>query len=168
MLFCRSHQNAFSAQGKAGTSFMLLAFSALAACVPYPHSVTRNPVIEGYVLSAETGQPVSGAKVMLEISSDESWDYEALSDTDGRFAFVEHLDYRLFALLADGPRCWTRLSVSAPGYHTLSCGWTRPYWCSSEPITLPSLMLEPEHFDISKADPLEDSWCLKPAREQAN
>lgn len=41
------------------------------ACVPYPHSVTRNSAIEGRVLSAETGQAVSGAKVELDIGSDD-------------------------------------------------------------------------------------------------
>lgn len=139
------------------------------ACVPYPHSVTRNSAIEGRVLSAETGQAVSGAKVELDIGSDESWRYETTSDAQGRFAFAEHSDYRLFALLADGPHCWTTLSISAPGYHTRHCMWTSTYWCSSAPIKLPHLTLQPEHLVISEKEAAEDLWhCIESAKEQAN
>lgn len=66
-------QSEFSLQGKLGISLMLTAFSALSACVPYPHLAPRNQAIEGRVLSVETGQPVVGAKIELDIGSDERW-----------------------------------------------------------------------------------------------
>ena len=142
---------------------------AMSACVPYPHSVTRNPAIEGRVLSAETGQAVAGAKVELDIGSDESWAYETVSDSDGRFAFAEHRDYRLFARLADGPPCGTTLSVSAPGYLIRHCSWMGRYWCSSEPVKLPRLMLQPEHVAISEEEVAGDLWsCLESATETVN
>jgi hypothetical protein len=142
---------------------------AMSACVPYPHSVTRNPAIEGRVLSAETGQAVAGAKIELDIGSDESWAYDTVSDAEGHFAFAEHRDYRLYALLADGPHCWTTLSISAPGYHTRHCMWTSTYWCSSAPLQLPRLTLRPEHIAISEKDAAEDLWrCSESAMEQAH
>lgn len=149
--------------------YLLLTVSILSACVPYPHSVTRNPAIEGRVLSAETGQAVAGAKVELDIHSDESWAYDTVSDAEGRFAFAEHRDYRLFALLADGPPCGTTLSVSAPGYHSRHCTWMSPFWCSSGPMQLPRLMLQPEHITISEEEAVEDFWsCLESATETVN
>lgn len=141
----------------------------LGACVPYPHSVTRNPAIEGRVLSAETGQPVTDAKIELAIGSDKSWAYATASDAEGRFAFDEYNDYRLFALMADAPRCGTTLSVSAPGYHIRHCSWMGRYWCSSEPVKLPRLMLQPEHVAISEAEAAGDLWsCLESATETVN
>ena len=141
----------------------------LGACVPYPHSVTRNPAIEGRVLSAETGQPVTDAKIEMAIGSDKTWAYATASGAEGRFAFAEHRDYRLFALLADGPSCGTTLSVSAPGYHIRHCSWMGRYWCSSEPVKLPRLMLQPEHVAISEAEAAGDLWsCLESATETVN
>ena len=143
--------------------------SLLSACVPYPHSVTRNPAIEGRVLSAETGQAVTGAKIEMDIGSDESWAYDTVSDAEGRFAFAEHNDYRLFALLADAPRCGTTLSISAPGYHTRHCTWMNMHWCSSTPLQLPRLMLQPEHVTVSEEEAVKDFWsCIESAMEQAH
>ncbi|WP_373386819.1 carboxypeptidase-like regulatory domain-containing protein [Pseudomonas alcaligenes] len=138
------------------------------SCVPYPHSVTRNPAIEGRVLSAETGQAVADARIELDIGSDESWRYETISDTEGRFAFAEHRDYRLFALLADAPRCGTTLSVSAAGYHTRHCTWMSRYWCSSVPVQLPRLTLQPVHIAVSDEQGTDLWSCLESAKEQAH
>lgn len=150
-------------------AYLCMALSSLSACVPYPHSVTRNPAIEGRVLSAATGQAVAGAKVELNIGSDESWRYETLSDSEGHFAFAEHNDYRLFALLADAPQCWTTLSISAPGYRTRQCGWIDWHWCSSAQLELPRLMLQPEHIAVSEEEAVEDFWsCIESAKEQAH
>ena len=150
-------------------AYLLMTALTLSACVPYPHSVTRNPAIEGRVLSAETGQAVADARIELDISSDESWRYETSSDAEGRFAFAEHRDYRLYALLADGPQCWTTLSISAPGYHTRRCIWTSTYWCPSGPMRLPHLTLQPERVVISEKDAAEDLWrCIESAKEQAH
>ncbi|WP_313116452.1 carboxypeptidase-like regulatory domain-containing protein [Ectopseudomonas guguanensis] len=121
------------------------------------------------MLSAETGLAVANAKIELNIRSDEPWAYETVSDTGGRFVFAEHRDYRLFALLADGPYCWTTLSVSAPGHHTRRCNWTSQYWCSSAPIKLPRLMLQPEYIVVSDEEAASDSWhCIESAMEKAN
>lgn len=148
---------------------LLAALSTLGACVPYPHSVTRNPAIEGRVLSAETGQPVVGAKIELDIGSDEFWGDATVSDAAGRFAFTEQRDYRLVVLLADAPRCWTRLSVSAPGYHTRRCGWISLHGCSSEPMVLPHLTLQPEHLAALEEEAPDDLWhCIESAMEKAN
>jgi hypothetical protein len=131
--------------------------------------VTRNPAIEGRVLSAETGLAVANAKIELDIGSDESWAYETASDAEGRFAFAEHRDYRLFALLANGPHCWSTLSVSAPGYHARRCSWTSQYWCSSAPIKLPRQMLQPKHIVVSDEAAARDAWhCIESAMEKAN
>jgi hypothetical protein len=139
----------------------------LNACLPYPHSLTRNPAIEGRVLSAETGLAVTGARIGLNIGSDESWRYETVSDTDGRFAFAEHNDYRLFTLLADAPRCGTTLTVRAPGYQTRNCIWMNMHWCSSTPIKLPYLTLQPEHIAIQEKGNAEDLWrCFESVKEQ--
>ncbi|MDC7826067.1 carboxypeptidase-like regulatory domain-containing protein [Pseudomonas sp. BLCC-B13] len=140
----------------------------LGACVPYPHSVPRSPAIEGRVLSAETGQEIAGAKIELDIGSDESWAYETVSDAEGRFAFAEHRDYRLFALLADGPPCGTTLSISAPGYHTRHCTWMSRYWCSSVPVKLPRLTLQPAHIAVSDEQGTDLWSCLESAKEQAH
>lgn len=156
-------------QRKMGASLVLVALSTLGACVLYPHSVTRNPAIEGRVLSAETGQPVMGAKIELDIGSDEIWGDETVSDTEGRFVFAEQRDYRLVALLADAPRCWTRLSVSAPGYHTRRCGWISLHGCSSEPMVLPHLTLQPEYLAAVEEEAPDDLWhCIESAMEKAN
>lgn len=169
MSFHHPCQSEFSLQRKMGISLMLAAFSALGACVPYSHSVTRNPAIEGRVLSAETGQPVVGAKIELDIGSDEFGGDETVSDAEGRFAFAEQRDYRPVALLADAPRCWTRLSVSAPGYHTRRCGWISLHGCSSEPMVLPHLTLQPEHLVALEDEAPDDLWhCIESAMEKAN
>ncbi|MEO4049126.1 carboxypeptidase-like regulatory domain-containing protein [Pseudomonas sp. CAU 1711] len=121
------------------------------------------------MLSAETGRAVAGARVELDIGSDESWRYETLSDSEGRFAFVEHNDYRLFTLLADTPRCGTTLSISAPGYQTRHCIWMNMHWCSSTPIKLPPITLQPKHIAISQEDSTEGLWrCIESAKEQAH
>ncbi|MBC9248660.1 hypothetical protein A9179_00080 [Pseudomonas alcaligenes] len=121
------------------------------------------------MLSTATGQAVAGARIELDIGSDESWAYDTVSDAEGHFAFAEHRDYRLFALLADGPPCGTTLSVSAPGYHTRHCTWMSPFWCSSGPMQLPRLMLQPEHVTISEEETVKDFWsCIESAKEQAN
>ena len=162
-------QYEFPLQGKMGVSLLLTALSTLNACVPYPHSVTRNPAIEGRVLSAATGLAVAGAKIELDIGSDESWGYETVSDSKGRFAFAEQRDYRLIALLADAPRCWTTLSVSAPGYYTHRCGWISMHGCSSEPLKLPRLTLQPEHFATPEEETPDNLWrCIDSAMEKAN
>jgi hypothetical protein len=150
-------------------AYLLMTALTLSACVPYPHSVTRNPAIEGRVLSAATGQAVAGARVELDIGSDESWHYETRSDAEGRFAFAEHRDYRLYALLADGPQCWTTLSISAPGYHARRCMWTSTYWCSSEPMKLPRLTLQPEYIGSPEEETPDNLWrCIESAKEQAH
>lgn len=165
----KHYQSEFAKQGSMSTSFMLAIFSTLGACVPYPHSVTRSPVTEGRVLSAETGQPVKGAKIELDIGSDEFWADETISDAEGRFAFAEQRDYRLVALLADAPRCWIKLSVSAPGYHTRRCGLISMHGCSSQPIKLPQLALQPEHVAVSEEEAAGDVWrCIESAMEKAN
>jgi hypothetical protein len=141
----------------------------LSACVPYPHAVTINPVIEGRVLSAKNGKPVADAEVELTIGSDESWTYATASDAEGRFAFAKHRDYRLFALLADGPHCRTDIKVNAPGYHTRHCIWISSYGCSSAPIKISGLMLRPEHMAVSETESVEGYWlCLESAKEQAH
>ena len=149
-------------------AYLLMTALTLSACVPYPHSVTRNPAIEGRVLSAETGQAVADARIELDISSDESWRYETRSDAEGRFAFAKHRDYRLFALLADAPHCDTRLSISAPGYRTRHCSWMSPHWCPSAPMKLPSLTLQPEHIAAPEEDTPDNLLhCIESAKEQA-
>ena len=163
------HQGEPHSQRKISAPLMLALLSTLGACVPYPHSVTRNPAIEGCVLSAETGRPVMGAKIELDIGSDEIWRDETVSDAEGRFVFAEQSDYRLVALLADAPRCWTRLSVSAPGYHTLRCGWISLHGCSSEPMVLPYLTLQPEYLAAVEEEAPDDLWhCIESAMEKAN
>ncbi|SIS14366.1 hypothetical protein SAMN05878276_2633 [Aquipseudomonas alcaligenes] len=150
-------------------AYPLMTALTLSACVPYPHSVTRNPAIEGRVLSAETGQAVADARIELDIGSDESWRYETSSDSEGRFAFAKHRDYRLFALLADGPHCRTDIKVNAPGYHTRHCIWISSYGCSSAPIKISGLMLRPEHMAVSEIESVEGYWlCLESAKEQAH
>lgn len=169
MAFNQHSRLGFPTQPKMSAALFLAALSTLGACVPYPHSVTRNPAIEGRVLSAETGQAVAGAKIELDIGSDESWAYETVSDAEGRFAFAEHRDYRLFALLADAPQCWTTLSISAPGYRTRHCGWIDWHWCSSAQLKLPRLMLQSEHVAVSTEDAEKGYWsCLESAKEQAH
>ena len=169
MAFNQHSRLGFPTQPKMSVALFLAALSTLGACVPYPHSVTRNPTIEGRVLSAETDQPVANAKVELNIHSDESWAYDTVSDAEGRFAFAEHRDYRLYALLADAPHCGTTLSISAPGYHTRHCSWMSTYWCSSAPLKLPRLMLQSEHVTISEEEAVEDFWsCIESAMEKAD
>ncbi|WP_143479603.1 carboxypeptidase-like regulatory domain-containing protein [Aquipseudomonas alcaligenes] len=121
------------------------------------------------MLSAETGQAVADARIELDIGSDESWRYETSSDSEGRFAFAKHRDYRLFALLADGPHCRTDIKVNAPGYHTRHCIWISSYGCSSAPIKISGLMLRPEHMAVSEIESVEGYWlCLESAKEQAH
>jgi hypothetical protein len=166
---CLYHQGEPNSQRKMSAPLFLAAFSALGACVPYPHSVTRNPATEGRVLSAETGLTVAGAKIELDIGSDEFWGGETVSDAEGRFAFAEQRNYRLISLLADAPRCWTRLSISAPGYHPRRCGWISMHGCSSEPMKLPHLTLQPDHLaDLKEEAPDDIRHCIESAMEKAN
>ena len=168
MSFHHGYQGDFAPQGTLGFSVTLAAFSALGACVPYPHSVTRNAAIEGRVLSAETGLGVAGATIELQVRSDASWVSETLSDSAGRFAFAERRDHRLMAQLADAPRCLTALSVSAPGYHTRRCGWISLQGCSSEPMKLPRLLLQPEHLAEREEEMPDSLWqCTESAMEKA-
>ncbi|MDP3848346.1 MAG: hypothetical protein Q8R10_18165 [Pseudomonas sp.] len=111
-----------SVQNKAHSIAKVVAFSgislALNACVPYPHSVAVNPLIEGNLVSVESNKPVAGAKLTLDIDSDMSRTYKATSDVHGRFAFAAHSDFRLLALLADAPavapRCPSRRPATSP------------------------------------------------------
>ena len=127
-------------------------------------------------LPAEAGtSPGSGvaihigdARIELDIGSDESWRYETRSDAEGRFVFAEHRDYRLYALLADGPPCGTTLSISAAGYHTRQCTWMSRYWCSSVPVKLPRLTLQPAHIAVSDEQGTDLWSCLESAKEQAH
>lgn len=163
------HPGELSSQVKTRTSLTLVALSTLSACVPYPHSVTKNPVIVGRVLTAATGQAVANAKIELDIGSDESWSYKTVSDTEGRFVFTEHRDYRVFALLADTPHCWITLSISAPGYRTRRCGWMGMHGCSSAPMRLPRLTLQQEHIAAPEEEVPDNLWrCIESAMEQAN
>ncbi|HWV09677.1 MAG TPA: carboxypeptidase-like regulatory domain-containing protein [Pseudomonas sp.] len=156
-------------QVKRNLPLVVVALSTLGACVPYPHSVTRNPMVEGRVLSAETGAAVANATITLASASDEAWTYETVSDTQGRFAFDEHRDYRLFTQLADAPHCATTLSISASGYHTRRCTWMSRHWCSSAPLKLPRLLLQPEHTLVSEKEDFDDAWrCIESAMEKAN
>lgn len=165
----KHYQGEFAKQGAISTSFMFAVSSTLGACVPYPHSVIRNAAIEGRVLSAETGQAVAGAAIELSVRSDESWMSETLSDSEGRFAFTEQRDYRLMTRLADAPACLTSLSVSALGYHTRRCAWISVDGCSSEPIKLPRLALQPEHIAAPEEGAPGNLWqCIEPAMERAN
>ncbi|MFN3771476.1 MAG: carboxypeptidase-like regulatory domain-containing protein [Ectopseudomonas guguanensis] len=121
------------------------------------------------MLSAETGLAVAGARIELDIGSDEFWGDETVSDAEGRFAFAEQRDYRLIALLADAPRCWTRLSVSAPGYHTRRCGWISMHGCSSVPMKLPHLTLQPDYLADLEEEAPDNLWhCIESAMEKAN
>ena len=49
-MICNQHsQLELPRQGKIGVPLLLAALSTLGACVPSPHSVTRNPTIDGRV-----------------------------------------------------------------------------------------------------------------------
>lgn len=127
----------------------LLSSLSLSACVIYPHTVPVNPSIEGSLVSVESGLPVSGAELTLNVGSDMSRTYKTSSDPNGRFSFAAHSDFRLIVLLADAPSCWTTLTVSAPGYRSRHCGWTSQHWCSGTPLNLQYLSLLSEQVQVT-------------------
>lgn len=130
----------------------LLSSLSLSACVIYPHTVPVNPTIEGSLVSVESGLPVSGAELTLNIGSDMSRTYKTSSDANGRFSFAAHSDFRLIALLADAPECRTVLTIEAAGFKPLHCRWLARHRCSVTPPTLESLGLIPERMPSSYAD----------------
>jgi len=134
----------------------LLISLSLSACVIYPHTVPVNPSVEGNLVSVESGLPVNGAELTLNIGSDMSRTYRTSSDANGRFAFAAHSDFRLIALLADAPSCWTTLTVSAPGYRTRHCGWISRHWCSTAPLNLQYLSLLSEQAQVTPEMDVED------------
>lgn len=145
----------------------LLSSLSLSACVVYPHSVPVNPPIEGNLVSAESGAPIADAGLTLHIGSDMSRTYKTRSDTNGRFAFAAHSDFRLIALLADAPACNTALSIEAPGYKPRHCIWLSPHWCNGAPAltAFKDLKLIPQHMPSDYADlPAKIAWlCDDPA-----
>ncbi|MDP3813993.1 carboxypeptidase-like regulatory domain-containing protein [Pseudomonas sp.] len=147
-------------------TFLLSATSLLSACVIYPHSVPVNPLIEGNLLSAESDKPVTGAQLTLEIGSDISRTYKTRSDTNGRFAFAAHSDFRMLALLADAPACSTVLSIEAPGYKPRRCIWMSPHWCNWAPAlaAFKDLKLIPQHMpnDYAEIQAASDWPCNDP------
>lgn len=159
-----------SAQNKAYSIAKVVAFSGISltlnACVPYPHSVTINPPIEGSLVSAESGAPIADAELMLHTSSDISRTYKTRSDARGRFAFAAHSDLRLFAMLADAPACSTKLSIEAPGYKPRNCIWLTPHWCNGAPplSAFKDLKLIPQHMpnDYAEIHVASDWPCNAP------
>lgn len=138
----------------------------LKACVIYPHTVPINPPIEGSLVSVESGLPVSGAELTLNIGSDMSRTYRTSSDTRGRFAFAAHSDFRLITLLADAPACSTVLTIAAPGFKTRYCVWMAQHWCSAAALPpFEKLALIPEHMPNNYANlPAKAAWlCDDPA-----
>ncbi len=124
----------------------LLVNLSLSACVFYPHTVPVNPSIEGNLLSAESDAPIADASVTLRIYSDMSRTYSTTSDKTGRFAFANHSDYRLIAMLADAPLCATMLTIEASGYKARNCTWDSMRWCSGQPMpAFANIPLIPKH-----------------------
>lgn len=124
----------------------LLSSLSLSACVIYPHTVPVNPSIEGNLISAESGAPIADADLTLHISSDMSRAYSTTSDKTGRFAFADHSDYRLIAMLADAPLCATTLTIEASGYKARHCTWGSMRWCSGQPMpAFAKIPLIPKH-----------------------
>lgn len=118
----------------------------LKACVIYPHTVPVNPSVEGNLVSAESGAPIADASVTLRIYSDMSRTYSTTSDKTGRFAFADHSDYRLIAMLADAPLCATTLTIKASGYKARTCTWGSMHWCSDQPMpAFANIPLIPKH-----------------------
>lgn len=144
----------------------LLISLSLSACVIYPHTVPVNPSIEGNLVSVESGLPVSGAELKLNIGSDMSRIYKTSSDTQGRFAFDAHSDFRLITLLTDAPACSTVLTIAAPGFKTRYCVWMDQHWCSAAALpALENLALIPEHTPNNYTYfPAKSAWlCDDPA-----
>ena len=124
----------------------LLSSLSLSACVIYPHTVPVNPSIEGNLISAESDAPIADASVTLRIYSDMSRTYSTTSDKTGRFAFADHSDYRLIAMLADAPLCDTTLTIEATGYKARHCTWGSMRWCSGQSMpALANIPLIPKH-----------------------
>jgi hypothetical protein len=118
----------------------------LKACVIYPHTVPVNPSFEGNLISAEDGAPIADAGITLHIYSDISRTYSTTSDKAGRFAFANHSDYRLIAMLADAPLCATTLTIKASGYKARTCTWGSMRWCSGQPMpAFANIPLIPKH-----------------------
>ncbi|WP_339409142.1 carboxypeptidase-like regulatory domain-containing protein [Pseudomonas sp. EA_35y_Pfl2_R5] len=120
----------------------------------YPHTVPVNPPIEGSLVSVESGQPVSGAELTLNVGSDMARIYKTSSDANGRFAFAAHSDFRLITLLEDAPPCNTVLTIEAPGYKPRHCLWMVPHWCSGVPpvTAFKDLKLIPQHMPNDYAE----------------
>lgn len=125
---------------------ILVCCSLLSACVIYPHTVPVNPPIEGNLVSVESGAPIADADVTLRIYSDMSRTYRTASDESGRFAFANHSDYRLIAMLADAPLCATTLTIEASGHKARTCTWGSMRWCSGQPMpAFANIPLIPKH-----------------------
>ncbi|UZZ10985.1 carboxypeptidase-like regulatory domain-containing protein [Ectopseudomonas mendocina] len=143
----------------------LLAVLALQGCVLAPHAAPINPAIGGRLISAENGQPVPGAALILEVASDTSHSYQVRSDSQGRFAFGAHEEWRLFAVLADAPMCIVAMTVEAQGFRPRHCVWTSRHGCPTQSPPIGDLELIPAQWNDHRADTLlaNAGDCVDPA-----
>jgi hypothetical protein len=143
----------------------LLAVLALQGCVLAPHAAPINPAIGGRLVSAESGQPVQGAALVLEVASDRSHSYEMHSDSQGRFAFAARDDWRLFTVLADAPMCIVVLTAEAQGFQPRHCVWMSRNGCPTQTPPIGDLKLIPAQWNDHRADALlaNASDCVDPA-----
>ena len=125
---------------------LLVATLRLKTCVIYPHSVAINPPIEGNLVSTQSGAPIADTGLTLQIGSDMSRTYKTSSDKAGRFAFADHSDYRLIAMLAYAPLCISPLAIKAHGHKTRTCTGGPMRWRSDQPLPASAnLPLIPKH-----------------------
>jgi len=70
---------------------MFLALAALTGCVPFPHTSERFPAMQGRVVDAATGQPISG--VLVAVHDHPST--KSKTDAIGVFHFSKRRNYHL-------------------------------------------------------------------------
>ena len=70
---------------------MFLVLAALTGCVPFPHTSERFPAMQGRVVDAATGQPISGALVAVH----DHPSTKSETDASGAFHFPKRRNYHL-------------------------------------------------------------------------
>lgn len=119
----------------------------LSGCLPFPHTSERFPAMQGRILDAATGQPISGVTIAIHDHPTTT----SKTDKIGFFHFSKHRNYHLGITVgicgSDWPAGseWSEiLDISAPGFMPLQVNASDLAPPSDEPYKLKDIKLVPE------------------------
>jgi len=129
---------------------LLIAVVTLSGCIPYPHTSDRFPGMQGHVIDATTGQPISGVIVAVPDHPSTT----AKTDKSGFFCISKRRNYHFGVTVgicgSDWPEGsnWSDLiDVSRIGYVPLkidASGLIIPSYDYDKPYELHDISLTPQ------------------------